>query len=82
MVDHNLGLQELDLSQGNGEVCLKLLDDYHSSYFLFYMFLFLLGAYKNLISELAVWLKFETDLLRLSLMNTVHFILLVCFALV
>ena len=31
MVGHRLGVQELKMSQSDGAVCLKLLDDYRSS---------------------------------------------------
>ena len=31
MFDHSLGMQELEVSQGDGAVCPKLLNGYHSS---------------------------------------------------
>ena len=48
MVDHSLGMQELEVSQDDGAVCLQLLDAYHSSQ-LVLLNAFVLGVSKNLI---------------------------------
>ena len=59
MVDHILGMQELEMSQRDRAVSLKLLDDYHSSQLVLFSWVSVRIWYSGL-----VWLKFGIDLLK------------------